>query len=142
MLPVLPVEKCFPASLGPDGPGPPKFSIVVAPSSPCHLGFALPTVPVYKTKGAIDPLQPPPPRTRARNRLLIRFSFGADVASSLFIRRLMFMFGFDSSASFWFSIPFELLGKMKGVVAMRKEIRVPEASIGRRCRFHKSSKKF
>ena len=31
---------------------------------------------------------------------------------------------------------------MKGMLAMRKEIRVPEASAGRRCRLHKSSKKF
>jgi len=31
---------------------------------------------------------------------------------------------------------------MKGISAMRKQNRVPEASAGRRCRFHKSSKKF
>ena len=105
-----------------------------------------PTVLVYKMKGAIKHLPPPPSRTQS-----LPFP-SLPVPIRMFLLALLFSFAFvHPSAHVWFSIPpsllfgfrFELPGdEMKGVVAMRKEIRVPEASTGRRCRFHKSSKKF
>ena len=99
------------------------------------------TVLVYKTQGAgkVPPIATPPSLTCHRRffrplaiHLFLLF-FLRCFCLPVTIYRLEHLF----AVSVW-----RLLYRYERLLAMRKEIRVPEASAGRRCWLHKSSKKF